>query len=459
MKKNKSLIAFILFIFISLTILLFNSDVRYRLLWLLPIGFAIVYLLFLTNAPREKKKEFGYVFIRIIMIFRYVLTPLVIVLGQDYKGLGPEPSGASMSRAILLMIYELFIVSMIVWIMMRRRSYKNTKSTFKIERNNFLNYFTIILFVFVLIINHKLIIPINFSESFKQMRIINYKFNNDGFMMILSNILRILFSIMGLKFIHSLKIKQKLKVHLSLFFMLFVILMYLSRSRWDTVSILIIYFILLSTIYEKHKKIILSYIITFGGALLITTTYLKFTVVQHQSFLDLIIGSVKNFINIISNQFQVYFSGPRNIALAIEMKDGVNPNFYWLINDFFGSLPGLSKYFNQEIRLNKVFNIHIYNTDMISQIIPMAGIGINTVGFLFTPLILSFFIYLVSILNDKYYSTDSIELKYILLYMIVFTTFAFGMNIQILTNKYYASFIPSYFIILFLTNNAKIRLE
>src|SRR5690606_9043978 len=79
----------------------------------------------------------------------------------------------------------------------------------------------------------------------------------------------------------------------------------------------------------------------------------------------------------------------------------------------------------------------------IAQIIPLVGIGYNAFGFLLSPIITLGFIIIVLKLNELYKRKVLISDKYLLLYMIIFTSMCMGMNIQILSNKYYAFFIPA----------------
>lgn len=432
----------------SLYIAVGCSDERYWLMWLLPVTYAFV-LILIDITTGKKGKEIGYKVIKTVMLIRYVITPISVVASQFYGGYGPEPSESSLTLAIVLMVYELIVVGIVIAVYGKmHKNYETNKYIIKpqSERISILWIYILISFIIILIIDIRLIIPNNFITITSEIEEISLEFSNAGLIGILRNTLRVFLGISLLNLINKIKTTDKIKMILSTLSLLVILSLYISKGRWDTLCISLVGIILLRNLYPKYKKMIT---ISIGSVMIIALTSITI-----YKFLGLTLGSINSFIIVIkelieevSMQFQAYFSGPRNVALAIDMSKIVDVKWTWVINDLLGSIPGLSQYFDQSIRLNLLYNRYIYSSNIVVQIIPLLGIGYSAFGFLLSPIITSGFIFLVLKLNDLYYRRVFISSRYLLLYMIIYTSMCMGMNIQILANKYYAVFIPSILLI------------
>jgi hypothetical protein len=423
-------------------------DDRYWLLWLLPVIYIFVTRL-IERTAGNRKKEVGYRTIKMVMLVRYVLTPISIVGSQFYSGYGPEPSKETITLAIILMAYELIVVGVVI--SRYSKKHRVTKNQERIvsarnEKNTLIWFYILIAFIVIARIDIRFIIPTNIiaitNEIGKGVVDIEYA----GFFGILKNVLRVVFGIALLNSINRMKTNNQIKVILSLMSLVLILSLYTSTGRWDTLTISFVGIVLLRNLYPKYSKTITVFI---GSIMLIGLTsvtiykFLGYTTTSISSYFKV----AKELIEVVSMQFQAYFSGPRNVGLAIDMSKIVNIRWTGVINDLFGSFPGLSQFFDQGIRFNLLFNRYIYIGNTISQIIPLVGIGYNAFGFLLSPIVTVGFILLVLKLNGLYQKVASISDKYILLYMIIYTSMCMGMNIQILTNKYYAVFIPSVLLI------------
>ena len=79
------------------------------------------------------------------------------------------------------------------------------------------------------------------------------------------------------------------------------------------------------------------------------------------------LSTAKITLEVLAERFQMYFSGPRNIAMAIETKhifsNDITINTFF--NDFLGSIPGISELVNRLDRTNTYFNYR----DLVLEII------------------------------------------------------------------------------------------
>lgn len=440
----KSLIKLCAIICGALYIAIGCVDDRYWLMWLLPVTYAFV-LILINMTAGKRSKEIGYRVIKTVMLIRYVLTPITVVGSKFYSGYGPEPSKHTMTLAIVLMVYELIAVGATIAIYSKKyKEVDNQKYIVKVrnEKSYLIWIYILISFIIISLIDIRLIIPTNMVAITSEIEKVSLDFENAGIIGILRNVLRVSLGMALLNLINKMKTTDKIKMILSILSLVLILSLYTSKGRWDTLSISFVGIILLRNLYPKYSKTIT---ISVGSVMIIGLTsvtiykFLGYTTVSITSYLTVI----KEVIGVVSKQFQAYFSGPRNIGLAIDMREVVNAKPIWVINDLFGSFPGLSQYFDQNIRFNLLFNRYIYIGNTVSQIIPLVGIGYNAFGFLLSPIVTVVFITLVLKLNDLYKRQIFISNKYLLLYMIIYTSMCMGMNIQILTNKYYAVFIPS----------------
>lgn len=427
------------------------KDERYWLLWLLPVTYVCI-LVLINFAAGEKSKEIGYRVIKIVMFFRYVVTPFTVISSQYYSGYGPEPQSDTLTKAIILMAYELVIVGISIAIYSRKRRSNSVEflNTSKITRENTVLSWLFILIVFVLlsIIDINFIIPKNVLTMSNVLQASSLGVDGGtGLYYILRNIFRIIIGATLLNLIYGMKINERLKIVLSLLSLIFVISLYTSAARWDTLTVSIVGILILRQLYPRYSKVIsvtLSLVMIVALTSITMYKFLGYDTASKPS----IYNALTQLLNVISKQFQMYFSGPRNVAQAMDMGRHLNVSLDWIFNDIFGSIPGLSRFFNQEIRFNLLFNRYVYySSDNISQIIPLLGIGYISFGALFSPLLMTGFVILILKLNNIYIRKVLIYDKYILLYMIIFTSFCMGMNLQILSNKYFAVFIPSVLLI------------
>lgn len=435
----------------------FCNDERYWLMWSLPL----TYLLILTLINRFsdiKSDEFGYKIIKTMMFIRYVCTPLAIVISDHYSGYGFEPTKSTITFSIILMCYEIIAIGIAILIYNKKNHIKNiARLNLEIKAENIFGYGIYILFaIFILILSGiDIIIPSNFLIITNEIENIEINNSFSNVIFILRNSFRVIIGIFLLNFIKVRNINENTKYYISLISMILIVSLYTSTNRWDLLCLPIVAIFILSDLYPNYKKFtIIIFIIIMLMALTSATIYKFWSYTSSIVLTDRTILS--EIFNIVLSQFQSYFSGPRNVGLAIDMSSELNVNISWLINDIFGSLPFFSRLFNQNIRFNLLYNQYIYSGDIIAQIIPMIGIGYNVFGFIFAPIVTVFFELVILKLNDIHKKSLNIADRYLLIYMMTYTSLCMGLNIQIITNKYYALFLPCILIIIFNRTLSKI---
>lgn len=459
-KRDTMYRVIVVFISIISSILIYflNKDNRYDLLYLLPLTYTFLYIIF-PFQPKVFRNGVGMWAINITMFIRYIITPLTIVISDFYDGFGPEVSRFLISKSIYLMIYEmvalLFVINVIAFAI---NSNKNVKSNNMVKRNHilrrriFLFSFTIIAFLIVSFVNPRVLFPNNFliiSESVEKAQI---DMGNPGLILVLGNLVKITSFLLIIDIIKRKSIGRKETFYaiISVIVLIITMALHTGMGRWDILIIGISGYLILKELYPKSKAIFKNIIFT-----VILFSICSITIYKFIGTTTINMNTVYKMIQEVMTQFQVYFSGPRNVALSIGMVDDIGSlNFKNLIEDLFGSMPLISNFINQEYRMNTLYNEYIYGRpDFIFQIIPMVGIGFSVFGFVAAPILTICFELIVLWLDSVVKKTSDISHRFLCYYAIIFTSLCMGFNIQIITNKYYAFFIPL-FVLLWL--NGKI---
>lgn len=443
---------------VSLYVPLFNDDVRYNLLWLLPASYFIFtgigYKFFQKNSY-----DYGIVFTAsVIVIFvRYVVMPFAIIFSSSYKGMGqgPSPSSNSFIYAFILMIIELFFSYVIIFLAssyfakkqikvnvkhsLKKKMGKNTSGKLPFMQNT-----TIILLFLVIMV--PLITMIDFESLMVQAfptpeggNIENVELQFSGAITILSSTITvsILFLILA-----RLKKKYDQKNQYSKIMIAWIVTFYyigtlISTSRWNLIFSAILLIILLARFFPKTPKIVYA---VFLSAIIVS-----FIVISIYKFRWTVMNSTnpyQDILKVMLSQFQEYFSGPRTVAQAIEMK-GLYDNsigMSTIVNDYLGSIPLLSDFSNPTDRINYYFNQYL-GLDNNAQIIPLIGTGY--LYFPFFPMIFTMLAqWIMMTLDYKTKAVKSIELAYTYAYIGLFFSMAMGFNTQILFGNFITKFIP-----------------
>jgi len=424
---------------------LLNTDDCYSFLWVLPIVFGLcisALFYFVKNA----EKSFLLCAFCIIGTIKYIISPLLIVVSKNPVQVGPDPGENSMILAIWLMAYEVVCISILLILFYKR---KNLKKTPSLTNERSVNYFAVLILLTLILvfIDYRELIPRNIL-NLTDLTLLSS--TQSTIVAVFSKLFKLFFPIVLLKVIEASNVSIKIKLGLSFTVYFLTIGLYASTHRWDLAIITVVFISLLSTLYPEYKKTIFSVIITAGAIVFISATAFKFfgTSVYNNSSDS---NTIKNVLLLISSSTQEYLSGPRNVAMAIDMKNsyGLNHEIFMFFNDLFGSTPVFSSLFDQSIRYNTLYNAYIYQySDIISQIIPMIGIGLCSFGSIFSPIPTCFVYYIAAIFDWKIERNSEIANQYLYRYMVLFFAFSLGLDLQILANKFFVVFLPALIIVL-----------
>ncbi|WP_217586559.1 hypothetical protein [Lentibacillus saliphilus] len=438
--KYKDIISYILVFFlcmlVSLLVYFFGDYNGYELLFTQPIIFGLLYVIILGKFVQSDKRNLFFLVLISISFIRYVVLPLFIVISNYYGGRSAiEPESFSFYKAILLMNYELLVISFFIWVMDKTSTKKIgvNKESFNQDitsnGNDIVYILSSIFAVGGIILYPSVLHSINFVIPKATDVELNLLENFIVYLFIISK--QLLF-IMASKKLFRKYIKSRSQTIIFVNFLVAIlnICVYYGTNRSDILISFIVSFLLLHKLYGKNIR---KYII-IGVTLIILILGVVTTAREHAS-----ISGGTNFTKDLTDTLQVYTGGPYNVAIAIETKqyfpDANNPSV--LFFDIFRPMIGVNilvknlpfEYSN--IYYNKRMWLDI---DRRSQILPMIGQGNLYFGFFLAPIFSLLFIGLFYLLNKRIQITNNLEVYYFLSLVIVRLGFFMGQNTMNMIN-------------------------
>lgn len=412
----------------------------YELLWLHPLIYMLVYVMILRPTVSLKKYKITLFFFIALSWIRCVMVPFLSFVSETYNGVPyAVVSPDSAKLAILLVIYELFISSAFLYILIRFFSERESNRISKENSNLVLlgNKYIYMIFIFFATIIF-LTIGRNLVEFFiisveSQERIGDLQ---GSFLVLLRQIITagIIFSFLLVSNYCRKKYnitKNKIFFYVAIGFSLFSVGTIVGERRSVIVYTALVSIFILTKLFEKHKKEVIFYIAGVGAFVLLTMTiYKHFSAFYYGSYTDAI-SSSDNDISYYASMLQAYFFGTQNVAMAVELKQYSNVSLINLFYDFARSTFGLNFLLKEKMTMtSELFNTHIYGFSVPSgHVLSAAGYGYVYFGILLSPIIVCINI-TVSIILEKWFNkTISLELKYILGYMLL----RFATNIFVAT--------------------------
>ncbi|MGU9380704.1 hypothetical protein ACV3Z3_04180 [Clostridium perfringens] len=452
--KSKWVISVILFGMLSGIICLYiNENEEYNLMFLLPICYSILTLIFKKMYDNPTYKYgLGFWSANIVMFCRYIITPIAVNMTKTYGRIGPDPSKESFKLAFILMIYELICI----FITMRITTYyfknKNNREDYSFFNNKYLIItLFLILGIIILLPYPGSIIPKNLflikTEGGQKLS----EYTANGTITAISETVKLVMFLYAISILY--KIYNKNKSRLIPFVSLIILIMFLGlktgASRWAIIINAILGTYLLIKLYPKFKKVIIITIVSIVSISFISISIYKFYYILWDSN-----NKILDVITEMFTMFEDYFSGPRLVGQAIEMKKfyNINISLNTFINGILMPIPFINNLVNPKDIINIYFNA--YNFGYIGQqwlILPMVGEGYSFFGIIGTPIYTILCQILVIIFDYKGSYENKYEFKFIFFYASIWCSLSLGFCSQIVFTWLFSSFIVLY--VLFKVNS------
>lgn len=432
--RNLSITIFLSAILLLMAIFL-NINTNDMLLIVLPVIYLIIFLGIIKiyqyfNYP-------GIFTLNVVCFIRYVILPILIISSDKYISYSNN-----FTDGILLMIYEAICMGIFLIIVVKR--YYNTKfKTTHINYENSKNYILKIIILF------SLIIVITNPDVLSQYQFVFSDGDNidlikpsdviGGLPSLIFNWGKILVPILlSYSLIRKYMKKQNTLYYITvaLIFILFNVLFFSGTSRSSVIMPATgSMFFILRAFPDKRK-------VTFVfGALAILMVTIQLTLLKNTYTGN----EISNNINDIISYLEVYFTGPSNLAVAIEAKSKYADhfNFYTFINDILGNFPGISNFLDSENRTSTLFNLAFYNGGMQrDQIIPSIGQGLFYFTYLFSFINQVLIIAGMVFWDMRYKNSNDIIYVYLAATFSVRFGFTFISSVSSILGFFYSTVIP-----------------
>ena len=453
-KLISDIIVLIFSMFSIIYTIYYNEHEGYKLLFLLPLVFFIVYFLILNRIIFCRFRFFLTSF-SLVSFMRYIIMPIIIVFSGYYGGRSiVSPTNQSYWKACILMCYELIVVSIVILILEKKNKKKETylkisEKEIKLPKNNFIYLLFIILSLFAIVaipqaLNLFSIITPRLSGT-EYLQVLDFKVAIATYMIFTSKHL-VYILIMSILYKRFNKTNKMIYKNIAFLVTLVNISIFYGLNRSDLLipacASIIMYMILF------RDRNIFKYLLVAIGVLTIIIS----------------IGNSRNIASISKNQNKVvdvadfmqgYLGGVYNVAISVETYDYYPEvrSLARLAYDTFRPFIGFNVFLkNVDIDFtNTYFNKRIYFNDHTAQIVPMIGQGYLQFGYIFSPILSCLLVYIAYLFERIINKTSRIEIMYFVSICLIRMGFFMGQNTGNMANEISMNLVM--FTIIYLLNN------
>lgn len=388
----------------------------YDRLYLLPLTYTFCFLAIFSRLLFHRFKVFIVVF-STIGFARFVVLPFFIVFNDYYGGRSPEPPlASSMETAIYLMVYELIIVTIVIGVLdyFQNKKYKarDTEKPFD-ETKSYFGYRVFIVVAILatigipgVISSISLFIPkpdlVDVMEDSSVLHMLG------GYMFILAKQL-VFIMVTWWAYKKHAATNQMLYVWIAIVALFMNIGIFTGTNRSDIVLVAIVSLVTFRLLFPKYFKMVVFFVVAMiVGIVIIMSTVRNIASIS---------GGTSGVTDFTDN-LQVYFGGPYNVAMALETKLIFPQAQHWsvLFFDIFRPMIGVN-IFVKNLPFdysNLFFNQRYFYSDHTTQILPMIGQGNLFFGYLLSPIFSVLVVCLAYFIQSKIDRTRSIEMFYFL---------------------------------------------
>ncbi|MEB7673056.1 O-antigen polymerase [Staphylococcus equorum] len=429
----------------------------YQNLFLLPLTYLFTYMLFIRPIFKNKGISFFLMIYTLVSYTRYNILSYLVYKSQWYGGISKfPPTSDQFSGAILLMSYELIVYSIAIYIfhkyLIKDVIKRKIKHKMKFQKSNIVYLCFILITMIFVTLNPN-------SLSFFSFISINENYKNLETLGVFSLVTIVLLSVSRILiyfiFIKWIVINLKPKYYLMSFFLVVFVsllnsMIFIGTNR---ASFLLNFLATIIIIIYLYRKTAISFVIlmfsilpTLLGSLL---SYRQTTTITQGA----------NKIVDLTDTLQVYLGGVYNVALSLDILSP-NSNIFYLIIDVMRSAIGpniLLKNINIVNSVN-LYNERIFQSTLVSQIIPMIGQGKLYLGYILAPLLGVIFIFIATYFTKIIVEKNRFELIFVFTLISGRLGFVMAQNGNIFMNEL-TFYLPLFLIIYYLNNKVVAKNE
>lgn len=427
---DKNLLLLIINIIVLLICILESLNVSsvYKSIVLIPIFYVFLFLMFRRYLSFTTP---GIIMINIISFFRYAVTPMVILLTEEFNWMAKNY--LYIDEAIIIIIIEMIAIFVTIALynpLIYPRKRKNNSSIFLIALSvAFILFFT----------NKSLTGNLKILDS-EEMNDINAE-ETSGFVSILWQMLCVYIYASIILYLRNWKGEkiENLKLYISLFCcLLYLAIIFTGQytiSRWYSIVTLIASIFWLMKLYPNKTTTITLWTVIPAGVVLTIATILKNTLVGLEGDSTDIIGSIFN-----ATSMDTYFAGPVNVNSAIGVNENTEVGIESAFEDIFNNFPVLNHFLEKKNASVHIYNNYLARTD---QILPLVGQSFIWFGYLFTPLLSIFSVVMVKRNDSKYSNSYGIK-TYLYAFVAIWCAIMPILNFTIWMSWVYLRIVPAF---------------
>lgn len=446
---------------ITLSIILFiiNIEENYRLLFMLPLSYAVVSIFIFPKIRKSCPYNRGlvYMIVQSVLTYRYLLLPFALVYthysggwtSYSTYGFGVEPYKSSIDVAIILMCLELVMAEIAILlsnVYLKKKINTNEKRICIRDEREFLKnkvvVFSFIICAFVILaiyqphlfrFNNFLVLSENYtlrsnSEDGSFFKVINIAFKTSILLLIYSLFVKIYSSN------HS-----KMWVYMSVMVLVVYVGMSMDVSRWNIILPCIASFVIFFDIFRPFPKSILLPVVIVLFIGIFSITFFKYGYLIHDQS-----NVVFKMVLLVFQQSNEYFSGPRSIAQGIETlnlyEDRISIST--IFNSFFSGFAGFASLTSDSDKLQSYFNY--YNLGIMVDnplIVPSVIEGLAFFP-IFPWIFTCVFMFLACVMDYKGQNCKVVEYRYIFVYIGCWFALCLCVNTKIIISQLSTLLIP-----------------
>lgn len=449
-KLNLILITIFTISSLSISIYLFiNRDSMlkgYENMYLLPLAFIFTYWMLIRKTLNKHGISFFLAVYLTVTFLRYNILSLLIYKASWYLGASDYPPAPDkFNNAIMLMIYEIFIYSFGIYFFHKWLIKSHLKKNIQFQKSNIIYWLFIVLTCLIVGMSPNslrffsfITINSNYSslESLNTLSLIGIMFLSVARLLIYFIIIR------GI----VVKLKDR---HYLLSFILVALVSLINSMIFigaNRASFLLNFSVTILVLLYLYRKLALSFV--FIMVMILPTLLGSLLAFRNTSTAT---DGANKLID-ITNTLQVYLAGIYDVAIGLDIQTP-NGGIFYMILDILRSAIGPNLLIKNFDFINSVglYNVRIFQSSLVSQIIPMINQGQLYLGTLLSPILGLIFIFIATYFTKLIIEKNRFELFFVLSLISGRLGFVMAQNGNIFMNEL-TTYLPLFLIVYYINN-------
>ncbi|PTK75373.1 hypothetical protein BUZ19_00365 [Staphylococcus haemolyticus] len=418
----------------------------YENMYLLPLAFIFSYWLIIRKTLNKHGISFFLAIYLAVSFLRYNILSLLVFKSSWYLGVSEyPPSPEQFNNAILLMIYEIFIYSFGIYFFHNWLIKNQFKKIIQFQKSNIIYWIFILLTCLIVGMSPN-------SLSFFSFITINSNYSSLDSLNTLSligimflSVARLLIYFIIIRWI-VVKLKDK---HYLLSFILVALVSLINSMIFigaNRASFLLNFSVTILVLLYLYRKLAISFVLIM--VMVLPTLLGSLLAFRNTSTAT---DGANKLID-ITNTLQVYLAGIYDVAIGLDIQTS-NGGIFYMFLDILRSAIGPNLLVKNFDFINSVdlYNVRIFQSNLVSQIIPMISQGHLYLGTLLSPILGLIFIFIATYFTKLIIEKNRLELFFVFSLICGRLGFVMAQNGNIFMNEL-TTYLPLFLIVYYINN-------